>query len=199
MHSSDQIASQLPDLQDQKSFTLCWRSYSGWGRERVAHSVAWNASQYHIYEWPQQINPQITNDARPTIVDAPLTLIFRIGHGACFSLFCLKSQPIPHLWMAATDCNADYQWCKTKNRWHSVDAHFALGVSTTCYHLVWHLRKTFPSGRNGYVRVDVLRQSRQRRPSGALIRPRRQYHPSQFILLSNRGFSGSSRSVGLAF
>jgi len=33
------------------------------------------ASEYHIYEWPQPIATQIHNDARPKIVDAPLTPI----------------------------------------------------------------------------------------------------------------------------
>ena len=40
MHSNDQIASELPDLQDQKLLTLRWRSYSEWGREHVALSFA---------------------------------------------------------------------------------------------------------------------------------------------------------------
>jgi len=48
MHSNDQIASELPDLQDQKSSSLSWRSYSEWGRERAAPSFAQKASQYHI-------------------------------------------------------------------------------------------------------------------------------------------------------
>jgi len=41
----------------------------------VALSFAQKASLYHIYEWLQPIATQITNDARPEIVDAPLTLI----------------------------------------------------------------------------------------------------------------------------
>jgi len=75
MHSNDQIACELPDLQDQKSLTLRWHSFSELGRERVALSFAWKASQYHIYESPQPIATQITNDARPKIVDPPLTII----------------------------------------------------------------------------------------------------------------------------
>ena len=75
MHSNKQIASELPDLKDQKSLTLHWRSYSEWGRERVAPTFAYRASQYHICEWLQTIATQITNDARPKIVDAPLTFI----------------------------------------------------------------------------------------------------------------------------
>jgi len=37
-----------------------------------------------------------------------------------------------------------------------------------------HQQKTFRSGRNGCVRVDALRQSRQRHPGGVLLRARRQ-------------------------
>jgi hypothetical protein len=42
----------------------------------------------------------------------------------------------------------------------------------------FHQQKTFPSGRTGCVRVDALRQSRQRHPGDGLLRPRRQYHVS---------------------
>jgi len=75
MHSNDQIASEWPDLQDQKSWKLSWRSYSEWARARVALCSAWTASQYPIPEWPQPITTQSTNDARPKLIDAPLTLI----------------------------------------------------------------------------------------------------------------------------
>jgi len=56
---------------------LCWCLSLEWGREHVALSVAYKASQYRIYRWPQPITTQITNDARPKIIDAPLTLILR--------------------------------------------------------------------------------------------------------------------------
>ena len=128
MHSNNQIACELPDLQDQKLMTLCGRSYSEWGLECVATSFAHKDSQYHIYEWPQPIATQITNDARSTIVDTLLTILFRMRQGAYGSLFCLKGQPIPHWWMAATDRHSDYQWCKTNNRWHSVDAQIQNGA-----------------------------------------------------------------------
>jgi len=75
MIRNEHIAFDLPDLQDQKSLTLRWRSTSEWGREREAPSFAYKASQYPIYEWTQPIAKQITNDARPKIVDAPSTLI----------------------------------------------------------------------------------------------------------------------------
>jgi len=41
----------------------------------MALPFAQNGGQYHIDEWPQMIAMQITNDARPKIIDAPLTLI----------------------------------------------------------------------------------------------------------------------------
>jgi len=62
-----------------------------------------------------------------------------------------------------------------------------------------HQQKTFPSGRNGCVRVDALRQSCQRHPGGGLFRARRQYHASRCISRSDRRLAVSSRSVGLLF
>jgi len=85
------------------------------------------------------------------------------------------------------------------NCWCSVDTHFDTGVSTIYNHSIWHQQKTFPSGRNGSVRVDALRQSRQRHHGGGLLRARRQYHPSRCISPSDRCFAVSSRSVGLLF
>ena len=60
-----------------------------------------------------------------------------------------------------------------------------------------HQQKTFPSGRNGSVRVDALRQSRQRHPGGGLLRAQRRYHVPRCISPSDRRFAVSSRSVGL--
>jgi hypothetical protein len=62
-----------------------------------------------------------------------------------------------------------------------------------------HQQKIFPSGRNGSVRVDALRQSRQRHPGGGLLRARRQFNASRSISPSDRCFTVSSDSVGLLF
>jgi len=62
-----------------------------------------------------------------------------------------------------------------------------------------HQQKTFPSGRNGCIRVDALRQSHQRHTGGGLLRARRQYHASRCISPSDRCFAVSSPSVGLLF
>jgi len=44
----------------------------------------------------------ITVDARPKIVNAPLTLIFKMGQGAFRFLFLLYRRPIPGLWVYLT-------------------------------------------------------------------------------------------------
>jgi len=75
IYRNDHIAFELPDLHNQKSLMLCWRSISEWGREREARSFADQASQYHMWEWSLPIATHITNDARPNMVDGPLMLI----------------------------------------------------------------------------------------------------------------------------
>ena len=62
-----------------------------------------------------------------------------------------------------------------------------------------HQQKTFPSGRNGSVRVDALRHSRQRHHGGGLLHARGQYHASHCISPSDGRFAVSSRSVGHLF
>ena len=62
-----------------------------------------------------------------------------------------------------------------------------------------HQQKTFPSGRNGSVRVDALRQSRQRHPGGGLLRAWRQYQASRCTSPSDRSFAVSSSDSARAF
>jgi len=66
----DHIALELPDLPDKTLLMLGWSSMSEWGRQHVARLFAYRANQYCIYESSQPIATQITNDARPKIVDA---------------------------------------------------------------------------------------------------------------------------------
>jgi len=74
-------------MPDHKWFTLSWRSFSWWGRERVASSSAYKGRQYLSNDFLQPIATQITHDARPKIIDTPLTLISRMGQGVCLSIF----------------------------------------------------------------------------------------------------------------
>jgi hypothetical protein len=62
---------------------------------------------------------------------------------------------------------------------------------------VVHQQKTFPSGRNGCVRVDMLCQSRQRHPGAGLLLAQRQYYVPLWTSPSDRCFAVSSRSVSL--
>jgi len=71
-------------------------------------------------------------------VGAALTLIFIMGQGASYFLFCLKRRRMQ--WLYITTINSHYinLTYRTKNRWHSIDAHFATGVSAFHNHLLWH-------------------------------------------------------------
>jgi len=111
-------------MQDHKSLTLRWRSFSWCGREHASLSLAFKGGQYSIDDSLQPFTTLITRDAKPNIVDASLTLIFMMGQGACRFILVLQRRPILHLWQPATIHNSDYRWCNTKNRWHSIDVHF---------------------------------------------------------------------------
>jgi len=80
---------RLPKMQDQKSWTLHWRSFSGWGREYVAPVFDSQGSQYLVYGWLQLIATTVTEDAKPKIIQALLIRIFRMGLSSSSSLFCL--------------------------------------------------------------------------------------------------------------
>jgi len=63
----------------------------------------------------------ITQDATHKIVDALLTLIFRLGQWPCRERFCLERMPIHWLWVHAIAEPLDYTWSNAQNHWHSVD------------------------------------------------------------------------------
>jgi len=117
-------------MEGQQSLTLRWRSFSWWGREHFTFSFAYKGSQYFVYDYVQPIAHKITQDTWPRIVDTTLTLIFMMGQGACYYLFCLYEQPILHLWRWATYHPTDYPRYMTTNCWHSVNAHFHDGAGS---------------------------------------------------------------------
>ena len=84
----------LPKVQEQKLLTLCWRSFSEWGRECVTFSFAYKCSLYLIYKHLHPIATQITQDARPKIIDSPLTLVLRIGQGVFLTCFWVQRRTI---------------------------------------------------------------------------------------------------------
>ena len=76
LNGRDQINTELPYLQDQKSLTLRWRSVSEWGSDRVAICfVNYNCQQVG-FAWPWPIQYSITLRIRPKIIDAPVMLFW---------------------------------------------------------------------------------------------------------------------------
>jgi hypothetical protein len=68
-----------------------------------------------------QHSPWIIQGATHKIVDALLTLIFRVGLWPCRDHFCSEQLPIRWLWSSAVAELLDYTRCNTQNHWHSVD------------------------------------------------------------------------------
>jgi len=77
MHNSDQLTFQLPYLPDQKSLMLGSRSFSQWGSDRAAGSIAYKSCQYVGYAELGPNHYSITVLTIPKIIDAQMTLIFR--------------------------------------------------------------------------------------------------------------------------
>jgi len=78
----------LPRTHDLKLLTLCWRSFSRWGREGIAINFAYKGGQTLLCDWLQPISRVITQDVWPKIVDTLLMLIFLMGQGGYCNLFC---------------------------------------------------------------------------------------------------------------
>jgi len=115
---------RLHMIHDKQLLILCWRSFLEWCREGVAICIAFNGSQKFLSDCLQHIISVITQDAWPQIIDALLSLIFKIGQGRYCNLLCLFRRPKIHLWLTATYWWCDYPGCIAKNCWSSVDAQF---------------------------------------------------------------------------
>jgi len=71
-------------MQDQSVLTLRWRSFLGGGIGDIVISVfAHEGSQYRDYRLMPLHSAVITQDARPNIFNAPLTLISRTVQWGC--------------------------------------------------------------------------------------------------------------------
>ena len=83
-----------------------------------------------VYGWFLSSTTHIAEDARPNTVDAPLTLICKLGQeGYCYLFFEWMRQIIP-LRQSGTYRPSDYPGCMTKNHWHSSDSHFQHAVGS---------------------------------------------------------------------
>jgi len=90
MDNSEQIASQTTYLHNQKSLTLCWRSFQACRCYHVTFSFAYQVGRYVSYGQQQANRFPINSLTRPKIVEAPLTLIFRTSLSPYRCLFCLN-------------------------------------------------------------------------------------------------------------
>jgi hypothetical protein len=75
------IARWLTMMKGQQSSMLHWRTFSRWGRESFTFPWACKGCQYFGYDYLQPVTPQITHDIQPTMINAALTLMVRMGQG----------------------------------------------------------------------------------------------------------------------
>jgi len=94
MNVWDESLHRLTMMQGHTLLTHHWGSFSAWGTDCVTSSVVLKCGLCLIYERLYPIATQITQDARPTIINVPLTLILRMGQRSCLSCFWLWRQPI---------------------------------------------------------------------------------------------------------
>jgi len=80
-------------IQDQQSLRHCRRLFSWSGSEGIAISFADKCRQSFGYDLLQPISALISQDAWPKLIDALLTLIFKIGQGGYSNQFCLSRRP----------------------------------------------------------------------------------------------------------
>jgi len=92
----------------------------------------------------------MTNDERQKIVHALLTPIFMMGQRMWLYLSCQYRQPILWLCIVTTKLLLNYLTYKTKNCWHSIDAHIQNGAGRVWLSLVPKkpANTTFMNGHN---------------------------------------------------
>jgi len=94
MEVGDHVPLRLLKMRDLKSLMHSWCSFSWWGWERVTYSFAFIGGQYLRHDYLQPTAMQITQDARPKIVDTGLTLISMMGQGVCLFIFWSERRPV---------------------------------------------------------------------------------------------------------
>jgi len=174
----------LLKMQNRTFLTPCWHSFSWWGDIYVMRCFGWKGCHYLIYKLLPHSNTLIGQDAKPKIVDAPLTFIFIMQQGVWRYRLCPWRWPILHLWMFTTNQQSHYPKRKTKNRWRSINAQFQEGAGSAARLLLP------PKAANTWLR-DVCNQS----PVGL---PKMQDH--KCLTLCWRWFSGYGREpVAIVF
>jgi hypothetical protein len=108
---------------------------------------------FYICLW--SIATHITNDERPEIIEAQLTLIFKMVQGAFHFLILLSLRPILSLWLYLTCHPLDYPRYTTSNCWRSVDTHLQT-VAGHMYLFVLITMAANPSKMNCDAPISVI-------------------------------------------
>ena len=130
MSSSIPAMYWIPNMQDPMMLTVPWHSVSSWCNTDVMHYGISKRRHYLIYELLRLRDTWLTLGAIPNIVDAPLTLLFRIRQGECRCCFCHWRQQTPDIWMSEMNCHTHCPRCNTNNGWNSVDTYFQIRAVT---------------------------------------------------------------------
>jgi len=93
-------------------------------RGNITCSLAYKGYQLPVYRCLWSFATLITQDARPKINVARLTMIVKMGQGACSLHFCLDRQPIQWLYITMTNSQRYYLTYRMKNCWRFFDAYF---------------------------------------------------------------------------
>jgi len=112
--------------------------YLGGCRGNISCFSFYNTCQLLIFKWLRSSTTWITEYKHPRIIDPPLSLIFKRRQGACCFLFCSWEQRILWLCITITKSLLNYLTYVTKNRWCSVDSHFATGVYVIWSCFIWY-------------------------------------------------------------
>jgi len=131
-----------------------WRSFSVDNSDLVARFFTYTGGQYIHNALQQPSIWFITSLRRPKIIDALLTLIFRIVQGVCHFLFSLWRQHIPHLWMSASNRHSDYPRCRTQHHWRSIDSHLQDLEWSICL-LVWDIKAAKASKKDNDIPKSI--------------------------------------------
>jgi len=91
-------------------------------------SSAYTPCQLHVYGCFESSVTHNTEDAGSKIVEAPLTLIFKIGQGGYHCHFDQRRPPEIALSLYLTYRPSDYPRCRTIHHWSSIHAHSQYGA-----------------------------------------------------------------------
>jgi len=117
-------------IEGPRSLTFHWCTYSWWGRERLAWFFAYEVwLHFHdVYSIPNHI--VISWLTGPKIIEALLTIIFKMGQGVSCFVFWLWRVAKLTLCVFVTKSHFNFPTYRTKNCWRSVDAHFQDGAGS---------------------------------------------------------------------